>query len=89
MFYCFKTSGALCWFEMGCYDTDLSMLRIPQLDLPQKPQDQVSARLEIVKIRTRSSRVGQRQQNFENRTDINSTKILKQLLSLLNNILAL
>jgi hypothetical protein len=32
-------------------------------------------------------RVGQRQQNFENRTDINSTKILKQLLSLLNNIL--
>jgi hypothetical protein len=27
-----------CWLEMGCYDTDLSMLRIPQLDLPQKPQ---------------------------------------------------
>ena len=90
MFYCFKTSGALCWFEMGCYDTDLSMLRIPQLDLPQKPYKNPrirrSARLEI---RTRSSRVGQRQQNFENRTDINSTKILKQLLSLLNNILAL
>ena len=86
MFYCFKTSGALCWFEMGCYDTDLSMPRIPQLDLPQKPQDQATARLEI---RTRSSRVGQRQQNFENRTDINSTKILKQLVSLLNNILAL
>ena len=90
---CFKTSGALCWFEMGCYDTDLSMLRIPQLDLPQKPYKNPrirrSARLEI---RTRSSRVGQstqRQQNFENRTDINSTKILKQLLSLLNNILAL
>jgi hypothetical protein len=30
-----------------------------------------------------------RQQNFENRTDINSTKILKQLLSVLNNILEL
>jgi hypothetical protein len=29
-----------CWLEMGCYDTDLSMLRIPQLDLPQKPQYQ-------------------------------------------------
>ena len=29
-----------CWFEMGCYDTDLSMLRIPQLDLPQKPEYQ-------------------------------------------------
>jgi hypothetical protein len=26
---------------MGCYDTDLSMLRIPQLDLPQNFQDQV------------------------------------------------
>ena len=40
LFYCFKASGALCWFEMGCYDTDLFMLRIPQLDLPQKTQDQ-------------------------------------------------
>ena len=52
----------------------------------KNPRIRRSARLEI---RTRSSRVGQRQQNFENRTDINSTKILKQLLSLLNNILAL
>jgi hypothetical protein len=40
LFYFFKTSEALCWFEMGCYDTDLSMLRIPQLDLPQKTQYQ-------------------------------------------------
>jgi hypothetical protein len=68
---------------MGCYDTDLSMLRIPQLDLPQNPSIRRSTRLEI---RTRSSRVGQIQQNFENPTDINSKKILKQLLSLLNNI---
>ena len=75
-----------CWFEMGCYDTDLSMLRIPQLDFPQKPSIRRSARLEI---RTRSSRVGQRQQNFENRADINSKKILKQVLSLPNNILTL
>ena len=52
----------------------------------KNPRIRRAARLEI---RTRSSRVGQRQQNFENRTDINSTKILKQLLSLLNNILAL
>ena len=52
----------------------------------KNPRIRRSARLEI---RTRSSRVGQKQQNFENRTDINSTKILKQLLSLLNNILAL
>ena len=71
---------------MGCYDTDLSMLRIPQLDLPQKPYK--NPRIRRSALRTRSSRVGQRQQNFENRTDINSTKILKQLLSLLNNILS-
>ena len=89
MFYCFKTSGALCWFEMGCYDTDLFMLRIPQLDLPQKKPGSGDQLVLKIEIRTRSSRVGQRQQNFENRTDINSSKILKQLLSLLNNILAL
>jgi hypothetical protein len=43
LFYCFKTSEALCWFEMCCYDIDLSMLmnsQIPQLDLPQKSQYQ-------------------------------------------------
>ena len=39
-FYRFKTSGDLCWFEMGCCNTELSMLRIPQLDLLQKHQDQ-------------------------------------------------
>jgi hypothetical protein len=51
LLYCFKTSEALCWFEMGCYDTDLSMLRIPQLDLPQKLQYQAIDQL-VLKLRT-------------------------------------
>ena len=66
MFYCFKTSGDLCWFEMGCYNTELSIM--------------------YGKMYTIQSR-RPKTKNFENRTYINSTKILKQLLSLLNNIL--
>jgi hypothetical protein len=62
-----ELSAGLKWAVMT-----LSMLRIPQLDLPQNPSLRRSTRLEI---RTRSSRVDQRQQNFENRTDINSKKI--------------
>ena len=38
---------------------------------------------------TIQSRRPKTKKNFENPTDINSTKILKQLLSLLNNILTL
>ena len=69
------------------------MLKIPQLDLQQKHQDHSGSGDQLVweyheyvhdPVASAKDR-----KNFENRTDINSTKILKQLLSLLNNILTL
>ena len=63
------------------------MLRIPQLDLLQKtPGSGDQLVWEYVHDPVASAKD---RKNFENRTDINSTKILKQLLSLLNNILTL
>ena len=70
---------------MGCYDTDLSMLRIPQLDLPKTPVSGDQLVLKYVHDPVASAK--------DNKTlkitDINSKKILKQLLSILNNILTL